>query len=251
VDDDRFVENNIPFKAIATSSGQNDNGVFELNFRDDRYLPFEGAGVISRWKLECNGRYMVDGKLIDLSQFSHDSISDIILHIRYTAREDAGKFRQDAIQNLIAYINHAIEEAPEPFVRLFSLKQDFPDAFHQLMNPAEGSQQSVEISINKNHFNRLFASRAINAIETVMILQPKENKTITTPVAFTLDNVAASAWIGVFNSEMKKTTIPLGEYDPVKKISMKANGIQPSTPGLKKDEIEDVMILMYFRVIAT
>jgi hypothetical protein len=51
-DDTRFVENNIPVKAIATSSGQNDSGVFELSFRDERYLPFEGAGVISDWSLE-------------------------------------------------------------------------------------------------------------------------------------------------------------------------------------------------------
>ena len=28
-------------EAIATSSGQNDSGLFELDFRDERYLPFE------------------------------------------------------------------------------------------------------------------------------------------------------------------------------------------------------------------
>ena len=51
-DDLRFVANNIPVKAIAASSAQNDSGVFELTFRDDRYLPFEGAGVVSQWALE-------------------------------------------------------------------------------------------------------------------------------------------------------------------------------------------------------
>ena len=51
-DDDRFVENNIPVKAITASHAQNDSGVFELSFRDERYLPFEGAGVISEWSLE-------------------------------------------------------------------------------------------------------------------------------------------------------------------------------------------------------
>ena len=34
----------IPIDAIATSSAQNDSGMFELNFKDERYLPFEGAG---------------------------------------------------------------------------------------------------------------------------------------------------------------------------------------------------------------
>ena len=50
-DDSRFIENNIPVKAIAASNAQNDSGVFELSFRDERYLPFEGAGAIAngRW----------------------------------------------------------------------------------------------------------------------------------------------------------------------------------------------------------
>ena len=37
--------------SIATSTAQNDAGVFELSFRDERYMPFEGLGAISRWRL--------------------------------------------------------------------------------------------------------------------------------------------------------------------------------------------------------
>jgi hypothetical protein len=44
-------------QSIATSSGQADSGLFELNFRDERYLPFEGAGAISRWRLELSGKW--------------------------------------------------------------------------------------------------------------------------------------------------------------------------------------------------
>ena len=43
--DDRFVNNFAAIQSIATSHGVNDGGLFELNFRDERYLPFEGAGV--------------------------------------------------------------------------------------------------------------------------------------------------------------------------------------------------------------
>jgi Tc toxin complex TcA C-terminal TcB-binding domain len=35
-----------------SSSGQNDTGLFEMNPRDERYLPFEGSGVISEWQLQ-------------------------------------------------------------------------------------------------------------------------------------------------------------------------------------------------------
>ncbi len=249
VDDERFVENNIPFKSIATSTGQNDNGVFELNFRDERYLPFEGAGVISSWKLECNGKYVVDGNLIDLSQFDYNSISDVILHIHYTSREDAGKFREDAVKNLEDYLENAIDSAPEPFVRLFSLKQDFPDAFHLLMNPV-GNQQTTEVTFTKNHFNRLFANKSINVEQTVILLKPKEGKSITNPTSLTVDNTAAGGWVNIFNSEMKKATVPLGEFDPIKKVVITAAGFQPGDKGLKNEEIDDVMVLLSFRVTA-
>ena len=40
-------------QSIVTSHGQNDSGLFELNFRDERYLPFEGAGAISNGGWSC------------------------------------------------------------------------------------------------------------------------------------------------------------------------------------------------------
>jgi len=46
------LERMAPVSKIATSTGQNDSGTYELNFRDERYLPFEGSGVISNWDLE-------------------------------------------------------------------------------------------------------------------------------------------------------------------------------------------------------
>jgi hypothetical protein len=49
VQDFHFVTNFAATQSIATSTAQNDSGMFGLNFRDERYLPFEGAGVISNW----------------------------------------------------------------------------------------------------------------------------------------------------------------------------------------------------------
>jgi len=36
---------------IAISTGQNDAGMFDVNLRDERWLPFEGQGAISTWTL--------------------------------------------------------------------------------------------------------------------------------------------------------------------------------------------------------
>lgn len=106
-DDDRFVQSSIPFKAIAASSAQNDSGVFELNFRDERYLPFEGAGAISDWSLELFSDLPSNnpdpanpdfGK--PLRQFDYGTISDAIVHVKYTSREDAGPFKNGAVAHL-------------------------------------------------------------------------------------------------------------------------------------------------------
>ncbi|NOY25333.1 MAG: hypothetical protein GXP62_05620, partial [Oligoflexia bacterium] len=60
---------------IATSHGQNDSGTFELSFGDERYLPFEGAGAVSQWKLS----------IPKLGHFDRRTLSDVIFHMRYTA----------------------------------------------------------------------------------------------------------------------------------------------------------------------
>lgn len=63
---------------IAVSTGVDDDGLFVFNFDDERYLPFEGTGVISRWTLEFPNP---EGQLKMI-----ESITDIIVHVRYTAR---------------------------------------------------------------------------------------------------------------------------------------------------------------------
>jgi hypothetical protein len=65
--------------SIITSSAMNDAGVFEFNFRDERYLPFEYRGVhadANQWRFE----------LMPGNEFDYASISDVVLRLRYTAR---------------------------------------------------------------------------------------------------------------------------------------------------------------------
>lgn len=71
-------ENWIPSQAIALSSGVNDSGLFQLDFNDERYLPFEGAGAISTWTLSMKKEY---NKTID-----YDNLPDVIVTLQYTAR---------------------------------------------------------------------------------------------------------------------------------------------------------------------
>ncbi|MNP16622.1 hypothetical protein D3C76_1090270 [compost metagenome] len=67
---------------IALSHGVDDNGQFQLNFQDERYLPFEYTGAVSRWTLTFPNR--------DVQKAMLKSLTDIIVHISYTARSTGG-----------------------------------------------------------------------------------------------------------------------------------------------------------------
>lgn len=114
LEDDRFSDHFGSIQSIVTSTAQNDSGLFETNLRDERYLPFEGSGVISEWQLE-----MPD----DVRQFDYDTISDVILHFRYTSREGGALLRREAVKNLKNQIKEAQAVGS---VRLFSIRHEFP-----------------------------------------------------------------------------------------------------------------------------
>jgi hypothetical protein len=149
VPDDRFSESAISVKAIAASSAQNDSGVFELGFRDERYLPFEGAGVISTWSLElftdpANKEF---GK--SLRQFDYSTISDAILHLKYTAREDVGALKNAAIGNLRKYFTqpgvkkYSDQECLSPSLLMLDLRRDFASQWSRFINPTDVSNGNV------------------------------------------------------------------------------------------------------------
>ncbi|MET3807139.1 hypothetical protein ABIB25_004161 [Nakamurella sp. UYEF19] len=125
--------------SIATSTGLNDAGLFEMNFHDDRYLPFEGAGAVdSTWKLALPNV---------LRPFDYQSISDVILTLSYTAKDDDA-FRETIEKNLIAQVK-AYAAAPGPgLVRMFSLKRDFPDAFAKLISAGPFAPISTTATIS-------------------------------------------------------------------------------------------------------
>ena len=118
--DDRFSDHFDSLQSIVTSSTRNDSGLFETNLHDERYLPFENSGVISEWRLQLPANPSVEPS--EPLQFDYDTISDVILHIRYTAREGGELLRKGAVKNIATLIDNA-EAAGS--VRLLSLRHEF------------------------------------------------------------------------------------------------------------------------------
>lgn len=69
-------------RAIAVSHGMNDSGQFQLDFNDGRWLPFEGIPVNDNNSLTLSFPEATDEEQKALLL----SLSDIIIHIRYTIR---------------------------------------------------------------------------------------------------------------------------------------------------------------------
>lgn len=145
-EDNRFSDYFGSMQSIVTSSAQNDSGMFETNFRDERYLPFENSGVISEWQLELPANPSDD----DPCQFDYETISDVILHIRYSAREGGGLLRKAAIENLKTAIDQA-EAAGS--IRLFSVRHEFPSAWAGLMSQSTNNGlYELKLSLLPEHY---------------------------------------------------------------------------------------------------
>lgn len=69
-------------RAIAVSHGMNDDGQFRLDFNDGHWLPFEGIPVDNNGSLTLS----FPGATGDKQKALLLSLSDIIIHIRYTIR---------------------------------------------------------------------------------------------------------------------------------------------------------------------
>ena len=180
-DDPRFIEDKnipIPVTAIATSSGQNDSGMFELNFRDERYLPFEGAGAISGWGLELfNDETNQTDFGRPLRQFDYSTISDAILHVKYTVREDAGAFTDGAIAHLREYFSQA---GATPSMRMFNLRQEFPSQWYRFLNPPNPANGNVfELEMSPGLFPLRDEKKTLNVNSIWLLARCKDGENYT------------------------------------------------------------------------
>lgn len=175
-EDTRFQDFFGSLQSIVTSAGQNDSGLFETNLRDERYLPFEGAGVISEWQLTLPANPSKE----EPCQFDYNTISDVILHLRYTAREAGGSLKNGAIANLKTHIESAQTVGS---VRLLSVRHEFPTAwatFKKVKLEGIVKTASLTLTLQPEHYpfwiqNRLdkvqirqlafFAQTAKNSVE--------------------------------------------------------------------------------------
>lgn len=122
--DTRFRYNVGSIQSIATSRGDDDSGLFALELGDERYLPFEGSGACGTFVLELPPK---------LQPFDYGTISDVVLHLRYTARDGGGGFRTMVANGLRERLNVlALKAGRVGLFQAFDLRRDRPDVWNRL-----------------------------------------------------------------------------------------------------------------------
>ncbi len=146
-----LLQDYTPIQSICTSGGQNDSGVFELSFRDERYLPFEGAGAVSTWRIEMPAKN---------NNFDMSGVNDVVLHLNYMAREGGATFRA-AVEN---------PDPPLPNVRtgvrLFSVKDMMAPEWNQFITTltdvgADEDNQILTLPLTADKFPYLYGTGPI------------------------------------------------------------------------------------------
>jgi hypothetical protein len=172
VSDIRFKDNFTASQSIATSAAQNDSGMFEVNFRDERYLPFEGAGAISTWTLEmppsCNA-------------FDFETITDVVLRLSYTARDGGSEFSRT--------VQKAVSLPPAPNLAwLTSINKDFPNEWYLFQHPVNASATtfSLKTKIGPDRFPFLYRNRITAVNHLALIIRPTDPSVSLVGEVFTL-----------------------------------------------------------------
>lgn len=133
--------------SIVASSAQQDSGFTDAG--GEQWRPFELYGAAGTWGLELPGSGK-DG----IRTFDYDSISDVVLTVRFTAKAD-GILRKPVVDRLEKMLKG--QDGGMGSARLFSLRHEFPGAWAELKNAPgaelpEGTEASVTMTFEKAMF---------------------------------------------------------------------------------------------------
>jgi hypothetical protein len=200
-------------QAIATSSGQNDAGLFELQFRDERYLPFEYAGAASTWLLEIPP---------ENNDFDLDELADAVMHVNLTAREGGPDLRAAASAS-------ARQHLPDAGVRLIDVAREMPDEWARFTG--ERGYSRLDLTLSRDFFAHAFGKSTVDVSGIEMFLasdeaRPSRHVPVEFEVAdarccepddeFSFQLVSGADWCGFYHGCVQVHPGPIRGSRPVR-----------------------------------
>jgi hypothetical protein len=240
----------LPLESIVTSTAQNDSGVFELNFKDERYLPFEGRGAVSRWTLHLT---QIDRASLPLiKQFDFNTISDVVLHMKYTATDGGangtlGTHIKANLKSLLDSIAQGIVGASSNSKLHYgiSLRHDMPNEWHEFKQTGE-----TDIKFLKSRLP-YFIQAMSPAISEITFIALAKNGVSASNARLKFDSNFTSAMAKVFGTDnpikgnyYKVTETTTLSFDSAIHILDHWAGTTPATSDLVAADIEDIAIIV-------
>ena len=246
IDDPRFRDEIAAVQSVATSGSQNDAGLFELNFRDERYLPFEGAGAICSVRMRLNAA---------VPQFDLDTISDVIIHMSYTAREGGDLLGSKAREEFEQKLNDMVlAEGRTGLMRVFDLRREYPDKWYQFLHPANPADDQAlvlnDLVDRLPYFTRSFPTKKVRQVEAIARMTDGSTyKLLLSPLGETpADELALDpdATYGGLHRALKDLTgseIDFGSWT----LKLRLDGVA-DFKSLPDDAIEDLFLAITYTV---
>ncbi|KAF3916292.1 hypothetical protein ABW21_db0202732 [Orbilia brochopaga] len=242
---DSMRADRLPISSVAISSGSNDAGVFELSFAGSKYLPFEGAGAISSWRLTLP---------TEIRKFDYETISDVLLHVQYTSLDGGETLRataNDAVRSTAKAVE--AEGRLQGFYAMFDLKNDFVNAWHgfssQLLssykntNKTKGSMELGNIKERLPFWSRSQNKLIVTSIQLIS-KSPKLVRGISIPTATGDGPTIDESRIGDGKSSMTAKKMSGFKQDKLDGWTLEASD---SVLGDKDTGVENVyMLVQYF-----
>jgi len=227
-DDKRFKDSIGAVQTIVTSNAVNDGGLFEQNLKDERYLPFEGAGALSSWYIQLPS---------PLPQFDYRSISDLIIHLKYTAREGGDQLATDAASSLQSLQKGA---ATSPLSAGFSARRDFPTEWYKFLNTLNtGGKQEFDLNIAGRFPFFAQAPGSTIQINSVNIYAD----TGLTPLAMTVNSVKQSNVAATFKTDTSLNNVLVWTLTCNEAPGAWQLLYDPSQQALTPDNINDLVFV--------
>lgn len=228
------------YQEITLSSGQNDSGLFALNFDDSRYLPFEGAGAVSSWRLS-----MPKGT----NHIPFAAIGDVIITLKYTARDGGEAFKRK-----VANLNALKSYAGASYIDCRSM---YFDAWQLLFASVGPGVSTQTLTLNVPDFTppHVEKSKLIGFYIRLSATSSAPGNYITVKFGDTLSadvTLSATNDMSYFFEQQhqtapsvaKATAVPIGvRFDLAKTPASLKNGAQT---GLSPDALQDIQIVFYY-----
>ena len=129
-----------PSQQVALSHHEEfeqNNGLFELRFDSDRYLPFEGTGAVSTWRLELNGKK---------GSYNVNDLLEVTIKLKYTAKQGGQAFA-DTVKGMLK---------PYPSMRFFDMHFDFPAEWAEFVS---NDQEELVLPMGRELFPNMQGGR--------------------------------------------------------------------------------------------